>query len=45
MVVQKKKNIASNFNATINNFELIQKTKNKFKFELRKKNYKKKNKL
>ena len=37
-----KNNIASNFNATINNFELIQKTKNRFKFMLRKKNHKKK---
>ena len=38
----KKNNISSNFNLTINNFELIQKTKNRFKFMLRKKNYKKK---
>ena len=37
-----KNNISSNFNLAINNFELIQKTKNKFKFMLRKKNHKKK---
>ena len=37
-----KNNISSNFNLTINNFELIHKIKNKFEFMLRKKNYKKK---
>ena len=37
-----KNNISSNFNLTINNFKLIQKTKNIFTFMLRKKNYSKK---